>query len=130
MLTNFLFVHCRWKLLTRLRRLNRTSLLPSSCNLDKIFALTGHLAQVHMANKKFPIFLHAGRVKRKGERLSQFSITSIIKSFESKEVIASIAQSAERQTTDSKFGGTNPAMNFFIFFFATFFHHKYIFSDF
>jgi hypothetical protein len=54
--------------LTRLRRLNRTSFLPSSCNLDKIFALTGHLAQVHTANKKFPIFLHAGMGKRKRER--------------------------------------------------------------
>ena len=53
--------------LTCLTRLNRTSLLPSSCNLDKKFALTGHLAQVHLSKFFFLIFLHAGRGKRKGE---------------------------------------------------------------
>ena len=60
--------------LTRLRRLNRTSLLPSSCKLDKNFALTGHLAQVHMSKKIFLIFLHAGRGNRKGERSLQFML--------------------------------------------------------
>ena len=96
--------------LTRLRPLNRTSLLPSSWNLDKIFALTGHLAQVHMANKKFPIFLHAGKGKRKRERSLQLSITFISISFGPKLATASIAQSTERQTMDLRFGGTNPAL--------------------
>ena len=35
--------------------------LPSSWNLDKIFALTGELGPVHMAKKIFPIFLYSGR---------------------------------------------------------------------
>ena len=35
--------------------------LPSNWNLDKFFALTGELSQVHMAKKKNPIFRHAGR---------------------------------------------------------------------
>ena len=95
--------------------MNRTSLLPSSCNLDKIFALTGRLAQVHMANKKFPIFLHAGKGNRKGERLLQFCITFIKGSFGPGQAIASIAQSAERQTMDLRFGGTNPALHSFFF---------------
>ena len=46
--------------LTRLTRLIHTSFLPSNWNLDKNFALTGELGQVHMAKKIFPIFLHAG----------------------------------------------------------------------
>ena len=44
-----------------LARLIHTSVLPSNWNLDKIFALTGPLGQVHMAKKLFSIFLHAGR---------------------------------------------------------------------
>ena len=47
--------------LTPLTWLIQTSFLPSNWNLDKIFALTGELGQVHMAKKIFPIFLHEGR---------------------------------------------------------------------
>ena len=47
--------------LTRLTWLIHISVLPSNWNLDKIFALTGQLGQVHMAKKIFLIFLHAGR---------------------------------------------------------------------
>ena len=68
--------------------------------MDKKFALTGHLAQVHMANKKFPIFLHAGRGNGKRERSLQLSITFITISFGPVLATASIAQSAERQTVD------------------------------
>ena len=50
-----------WKFLTRLTWLIHTPLLPSNWNLDKMFALTGQLGQVHMAKKIFPIFLHAER---------------------------------------------------------------------
>ena len=49
--------------LTRLTWLTHTSLLPSNWDLDKIFALAVELGQVHMANKNFPIFLHAGGFK-------------------------------------------------------------------
>ena len=114
--------------LTRLSRLNRTSLLPSSCNLDKNFALTGHLAQVHMANKKFPIFLHAGRGNGKGQKSHQLSINFIIRCFCSVEAIASIAQSAERVTSNQKIRGTKPGVgkNFFYVFF---FRCKYVCWD-
>ena len=66
--------------LTRLTWLIHTPVLPSNWLLDKIFVLAGELGQVHMANKKFPIFLHAGRVKREGERSLQLSISFITKS--------------------------------------------------
>ena len=46
--------------LTRHTWLIHTSVLPSNWNLDKIFALTGQLGQVHVAKKIFVIFLHAG----------------------------------------------------------------------
>ena len=49
------------KKLTRLSWLIPTSFLPSNWNLDKIFALTGKSGHVHMANKIFPIYLHAGK---------------------------------------------------------------------
>ena len=94
----FVCLHVSIYSLTRLRRLNRTYLLPSSWMLDKIFALTGHLAQVHMANKKFLIFLHAGRGNCKRERLLQLSITFFTISFGPVLATASIAQSAERQS--------------------------------
>ena len=68
-------------LLTRLTWLTHTSLLPSNWELDEIFALAVELGQVHMANKNFPIFLHAGKAKRKGERSLQFFITLMIISF-------------------------------------------------
>ena len=67
-----------------------------------------------MANKKFPIFLHAGRGNGKGESSLQFSINSIMTSSGLKKAIASIAQSAERQTMDPKFGVTNPAISFIL----------------
>ena len=123
--TNLMSLRCglsfyKLMVLTRLSRLNRTSLLPSSCNLDKIFALTGHFAQVHMANKKFPIFLHAGRVNRKREISWQFSIAFILRSFRTMRIFALIAQSAERQTKEPKVGGTSPTMNYYILFFCIF----------
>ena len=49
--------------------------------MDKIFALAGKLGQVHMAGKKFPIFLHAGNGNRKGERSLQLCITFINRTF-------------------------------------------------
>ena len=49
-----------------------TSLLPSNRQLDKIFVLADELGQVHMANKKFPIFLHAGRGNGRGKDLEGF----------------------------------------------------------
>ena len=36
--------------------------MASNCNLDKTFALSGKLGQVHMAKKIFLIFLHAGKM--------------------------------------------------------------------
>jgi hypothetical protein len=57
--------------LTRLTWLIHMSFLPSNWVLDNFFALAGELGQVHMANQKFPIFLHAGREKRKWERSLQ-----------------------------------------------------------
>ena len=86
------------KCLTRLTWLTHTPFLPSIWDPDKIFASAVELGQVHMANKKFPIFLHAGRGNRKGERSLQLSITFIIRSFGLIKAIALIAQSAEQQT--------------------------------
>ena len=42
-----------WHSLTRLTWLIHTLFLPSNWNLDKIFALTGELGQVHMGKKYF-----------------------------------------------------------------------------
>ena len=57
-----------------------------------------------MANKKFPILLHAGRGKRKGERSLQLSISYFIISFGYIQAMASIAQLAERQTSTANNG--------------------------
>ena len=69
-----------------------------------------------MANKKFPIFLHAGRGNRKGERSLQLSITFMFRSFGLKNAIDLIAQSVKRQTMDLKVAGTNPVNATFFFF--------------
>ena len=98
--------------LTRLTWLIHTSLLPSSCQLDKNFTLIGDLAQVHMSRKIFLIFLHAGKGNGKGESSWQLSITFITLSFGLLLATASIAQSAERRTMDLRvsngFVGSNP----------------------
>ena len=60
--------------LTRLTWLIHTSLLPSSCQLDKNFTLIGDLAQVHMSRKIFLIFLHAGNGNGKWERSGMIRI--------------------------------------------------------
>ena len=90
--------------LTRLRRLNRTSLLPSSWNLDKIFALTDHLAQVQMSKKIFSIFLHAGRGKRKGERsgmiCSRYNYLSFFPHFFNTFVARSVEQETSSRLKD------------------------------
>ena len=40
--------------------------------MDKIFVLASELGQLHMANKKIPIFLHAGRGNGRGKDLEGF----------------------------------------------------------
>ena len=76
-----------------------------------------------MVGKKFLIFLHAGKGNRKGERSLQLCITFINRTFRPNEAIASIAQSAERQTMDLRFSGTNPALHSFFFFCVELFYN-------
>ena len=102
--------------LTRLRRLNRTSLLPSSWILDKNFALTGHLAQVHSMSKKiFSIFLHAGKGKQEGEKSGMIRNRYNYLSFFLSYLETFVAQSVERKTSNQKNGGTKSGLNSYFF---------------
>ena len=68
-----------------------------------------------MANKQFPIFLHAGRGKRKGEILGMIRNSYKYLCFFCRFLQASVARSAEQETSNQEIIGTKPGVvyNFF-----------------
>ena len=63
-----------------------------------------------MANKIFSIFLHAGRAKRKKERLGMICHRYKYLSFLANFFKSSVAQLVERETSNQKISGTKPGV--------------------